>query len=74
MLKFCIYGQKIELINRQNIADQQINGMAIVYVCHFVDENFLAIFLQIFLGNDHVFHPTERSDILVMDDEGNTFF
>lgn len=24
MLKFCIYGQKIELINRQNIADQQI--------------------------------------------------
>lgn len=24
MLKFCIYGQKIELINRQTIADQQI--------------------------------------------------
>ena len=24
MLKFCIYGQKMELINRQTIADQQI--------------------------------------------------
>ena len=24
MMKFCIYGQKMELINRQTIADQQI--------------------------------------------------
>lgn len=64
MLKFCIDGQKIELINRQVVADQQLNfvDMCFLFSADWDDLDKTAQFVQedktyhVHLGSDTVCH------------------
>lgn len=71
MLKFCIDGQKIDLINRQVVADQQLNfvDMCFLFSADWDDLDKTAQFVQedktyhVHLGSDTVCHCMLPSEI-----------